>query len=119
MAKVLATATFQKQSTRLAKKYSSLRDELSTLHSTLQNNPTLGVPLGKNCFKIRIAVKSKGKGKRGGMRVITHAIVSVEPPSTTDVVQESTVYLLAIYDKSEQETVTDADVQYLLREIVP
>ena len=35
-----------------------------------QRKPELGTAIEKNCFKIRIAIASKGKGKSGGARVI-------------------------------------------------
>nr|WP_255353670.1 type II toxin-antitoxin system RelE/ParE family toxin [Pedobacter sp. R20-19] len=62
--------------------------------------------MGKNCFKIRIAITSKGKGKSGGARVITNFIIT-----------ESTVYLLSIYDKSEQDNISDKELLELLKEI--
>jgi mRNA-degrading endonuclease RelE of RelBE toxin-antitoxin system len=57
----------------------------------------------KNCCKIRISIKSKGKGKSGGARVITHLVIT-----------ENTVFLLSIYDKSKQEAVSDAYIRHLL-----
>lgn len=57
----------------------------------LSGEPEFGTPLGNNCFKLRLAIKSKGKGKSGGARVITYVYVKSE-----------TVYLLTIYDKSEK-----------------
>jgi len=62
---------FQREARRLLKKYASLRQELGHLQLLLAETPRLGTPLGNNCFKIRLAVKSKGQGKSGGMRVIT------------------------------------------------
>jgi len=57
-----------------------------------------------HCFKIRIAIASKGKGKSGGARIITNIVVT-----------ESTVFLLAIYDKSEKENLTNKELVELLR----
>jgi hypothetical protein len=62
-----------------------------------------GAALPNSCTKIRVAIKSKGKGKSGGTRVIAHVKVI-----------ERNVYLLAIYDKSEQEDITDSEIKYLL-----
>jgi len=44
-----------------------------------------------------LAVKSKGKGKRGGLRVITFLFVKIV---------EKKVYLIAIFDKSEFENIS-------------
>ena len=67
---------FEKQAKRLIKKYPSLKTELITLIATLKVNPSHGTALGKDCFKIRISIASKGKGKSGGARIITHFIIT-------------------------------------------
>jgi hypothetical protein len=59
--------------------------------------------LGRDCYKIRIAIASKGKGKSGGARVITCVVV-----------MEKEVYLLYIYDKSEQSDISDKELLQLL-----
>jgi mRNA-degrading endonuclease YafQ of YafQ-DinJ toxin-antitoxin module len=48
----------------LTKKYKSLADDLETLIDSLELNPMQGTPLRKSCYKIRLAIK--GKGKSGG-----------------------------------------------------
>ncbi|WP_229725457.1 type II toxin-antitoxin system RelE/ParE family toxin [Hymenobacter baengnokdamensis] len=91
---------------RLLKKYPSLRQEMDGLLDSLELNPTQGTSLGRNCYKIRLRIASKGRGKSGGARVITCVVaVSTE------------VYLLAVYDKSEQDSITDADLLALVQEI--
>ena len=95
---------FDKEVKQLSKKFPSLPNDLKELKNTLSQNPKSGVPLGNNCFKIRISIKSKGKGKSGGARVIT----------CVKVVRE-TVFLLSIYDKSEKENITDTDLESLLK----
>lgn len=72
----------------------------------LKENPEQGTPIGKNCFKIRLGIASKGKGKSGGARVIANFVVT-----------DSTVFLLAIYDKSERENLSDKELSELLRYI--
>ncbi|MBX9782245.1 MAG: hypothetical protein K2X48_03025 [Chitinophagaceae bacterium] len=68
---VIPTPNFRLQAKRLIKKFPSLKKELSDLATALSQTPNAGTPLGNNTFKIRVAVKSKGKGKSGGMRIIT------------------------------------------------
>lgn len=103
---VKAIPEFEKEFKKLIKKYPSLKNELIALIESLETNPNQGVQIFKNCFKIRIPIKSKGKGKSGGGRVITHIAVT-----------ESTVFLLSIYDKSKQESVTDAYIKLLLEQL--
>ena len=58
-------------------------------------------------YKIRLGIKSKGKGKRGGARVITCVKVVAE-----------TVFLVSISDKSEQSDIADGELTRLLTEIL-
>jgi mRNA-degrading endonuclease RelE of RelBE toxin-antitoxin system len=102
--KVKTIDVFEKQANRLIKKYKSLKTELLQLVQELKENPEKGTAIGKNCFKIKIAISSKGKGKSGGARIITHVLVT-----------EESVYLLTIYDKSEKENLTNKELEELLR----
>ena len=101
--KIKASPDFDKDSKRLTKKYSSLADEIEGLKDELRQNPTMGTPIGHSCYKIRLAIKSKGKGKSGGARVITYYYVCGK-----------TVYLLSIYDKAEQENISEERIAELL-----
>lgn len=73
---------------------------------SLEENPEQGAPIGNHCFKIRIAIASKGKGKSGGARVIIHVVVT-----------DKIVFLLDIYDKSEQENISEKELAELLKMI--
>jgi mRNA-degrading endonuclease RelE of RelBE toxin-antitoxin system len=61
---IIATEPFERKLKRLAKKYKSLASDLALVIDKLTINPTMGTPIGKDCYKIRIAISSKGKGKR-------------------------------------------------------
>ena len=103
---IIAVPEFLKQAKRLGKKYRSIKDDLSFLFEELEQNPALGINLGNNCYKVRLAIKSKGKGKSGGARVITHILIENE-----------TIYLLSIYDKSDQDSISDEEIKDLLKNI--
>ena len=68
--KIAAITTFRKEAKRLIKKYPSLQKEIAELGDQLSSNPTLGTPIGNGCYKIRLSIASKGKGKSGGARII-------------------------------------------------
>jgi len=72
---VLATEPFTRKLKRLVKKHRSLKADLAELIEALSANPEQGTSLGNNCFKIRLSISSKGKGKSGGARVITYVRV--------------------------------------------
>ncbi len=101
---VVVTDAFKKQAKKIAKKHPSLKSDLSQLIHSLEENPAQGEALGKDCYKLRMAITSKGKGKSGGSRVITCVkIVS------------KTAYLLSIYDKSQKESISDKELDELIR----
>jgi len=64
MSVVITSENFEKEVRRLVKKYRSLAQEVAILIDSLTGNPTQGTSIGKDCYKIRLTIKSKGKGKR-------------------------------------------------------
>lgn len=98
------TSYFKKQAKRLLKKYPLLKSEILQLISLLEVNPQQGTPIGNDCFKIRLAISSKGKS--GGGRIITHIQVN-----------KNKVFLVSIYDKSEQDSLDDKELSELLKMI--
>jgi hypothetical protein len=103
---VKTISVFERQARRLTRKYPSLKNELQTLVDELKEGPEKGTSIGHNCYKIRLVIASKGKGKSGGARVVTHVVF-----------KEGIVYLLSIYDKSDIENLTDNEVLELVKMI--
>jgi hypothetical protein len=100
---IYTTDFFEKELKKLSKKHPSIKDDYKNLLDSLIKEPVQGQPLGKDCYKIRMAITSKGKGKSGGSRVITCVKIIAE-----------SVFLLSIYDKSDKETITDKELDNLL-----
>jgi hypothetical protein len=111
--KVVTTDDFEKTAKPLLKKYNSLKSELKVLSGKLKENPTLGTPLGGNTFKIRLAIKSKGKGKSGGARVITYLDLDVFVETESEE-EYHRVFLLEIYDKSEKDSISLKEIKSLI-----
>ncbi|GAB4019453.1 type II toxin-antitoxin system RelE family toxin [Spirosoma koreense] len=103
--KIEVTDKFERDVRKLAKKHKSLLADLILFRDQLKSNPTQGTPLGKDCYKIRLAISSKGKGKRGGGRVITCVKII-----------NQTIYLLALYDKAQRDTISDNELDDMLNE---
>ena len=101
---ISAIPNFKRELKKLAKKFPSLKDDFARLIKSLEEDPEQGKALGNNCYKIRMAITSKGKGKSGGSRVITYVKVL-----------ETTVYLLSIYDKSNKKNISDKELKQLLK----
>ena len=100
---------FAKEAKRLAKKYSSFKQDYKDLLESIKNNPLQGDEITKNIRKIRMAIKAKGKGKSGGARVITFNVL-------TDVENGHVVFLL-LYDKEDASTVKVNVVKQLVRDM--
>ena len=103
--KTEATDLFDREVKRLSKKYRSLPDDLENFKKELQENPLMGDDLGSDTRKVRMAIASKGKGKSGGARIITFTLL-------VDV-ENATIYLLTIYDKGEQQSISKQAIAYL------
>lgn len=88
---------------RLSKKYRSLKDDVASLGMLLAEDAMIGTPIGKGCYKVRMAISSKGKGKSGGARVITYVRIV-----------NKVVVLLTLYDKSEKENITEKERDHLM-----
>ena len=99
---------FEKSLKRLSKKYQSLKADYIKFLTELENNPMLGDEIFPNCRKARIAIKSKGKGKSGGGRVVFYFEII-----------DNKIILLFIYDKSEMENVQTAFIEQILKQYFP
>lgn len=103
---IFTTPTFNKELKRLAKKYPSIKSDLEKLSLKVLENPTTGVNLGQNFYKVRMAISSKGKGKSAGARVITHIKVT-----------DTKIFLASIYDKSDKENISDKELRLLIEQM--
>jgi mRNA-degrading endonuclease RelE of RelBE toxin-antitoxin system len=63
---IILSDKFKKEAKRLIKKFPSLKEELTELNGILTTHPETGTPLGNDTYKVRLAIKSKGKGISGG-----------------------------------------------------
>ncbi|MEX0811267.1 MAG: type II toxin-antitoxin system RelE/ParE family toxin [Chitinophagales bacterium] len=103
---VLTAHKFKKQFKKLLKKFPSLKHELQNLINQLKSDPFTGTELGNHCYKIRLGISSKGAGKSGGARVITYVYV-----------EETKVYLLCIYDKSERDSISIKEIKKIIKQL--
>ena len=99
------SANFKKEAKKLTKKYPSLKKELDTLFTTLEENPTFGTPLGNDVYKIRLAIASKNKGKSGGARVMSFVKII-----------DTTVLLFSIYNKGDKDSISNEEIEELLKD---
>ena len=105
---VIPSEKFKKEAKRLIKKFPSLKQELVLLGNALSIDPELGTALGNDTYKIRLAIKSKGKGKSGGERVITYVVT-----------ENKEIYMLTIYGKSEFDSIDDKIIKNIIDILSP
>ena len=107
--RIKALPRFAKDLKRLNKKYPSIKEDYSNLLDELKSNPYSGVDLGGGLRKVRMAIKSKGRGKSHGARVITYLLLVSE--------DEGEINLLTIYDKAERESISRSEIEEILLEL--
>lgn len=101
---------FERQAKRLAKKYKTFVDDFAGFLSSIKENPYQGVDLGGGKRKIRMAVAAKGKGKSGGVRVITFNVELIDDKCVV-------VNLLTVYDKQEISNVSDKYINQIIKNL--
>ncbi len=104
--KVELSDNFKKEAKRLIKKYRSLKTEITELATELESNPTKGVPLGNDIYKMRLAIASKGKGKSGGARVMSFVRVF-----------DTSVLLFSIYNKGDKDSISDKEIKDIIKNL--
>ena len=104
--RIETTRRFLRDAKYLIKKYPSFKSDLANQFDNLLEDPHQGESLGRGCYKVRIAITSKGKGKSGGARLITYVRI-----------QHGIISLLTIYDKSDKENLGDDELDDLLNQI--
>lgn len=97
---------FDREIKRLAKRYPSLKEDFGALLNAIGENPFGGISLGNQCFKVRMPITYKNKGKSGGARVIYYIRIV-----------NTTIYLLAIFDKSEKDNLPEKELRQLIKTI--
>lgn len=106
--RILNTPEFKKEIKRLSAKYPSMKSDFNIFLEELLENPFQGKSLGNNCYKVRLSIASKRRGKSGGARVITFVQVINE-----------IIILISIYDKSERADITDKEIKERLKNYLP
>lgn len=103
MIKVLTIPEFDKSLKRLSRKFPNLKGEYQEFIEKSEKKNVQGPSLGNGFYKARLSVKSKGKGKSGGLRIISYREVIYK-------MEEIEITLIAIYDKNE---ISSIDRKYL------
>ena len=102
--KVIPLDSFKSNFKTLGKKYKNIKNDFKKLTSELENNPKVGAYIQYNCYKLRVANSSIPTGKSGGFRTIYYFLDD-----------ENSVYLIAIYSKTQKSTISETELLELLK----
>lgn len=105
---IRTSSYFDVAAKKLAKKYPSFKEDLKAFRNELLEKPLQGVELAPGIRKIRMAIKSKGKGKSGGARIITYNFIAAET--------NGEIVLLLIYDKENASTAKIDVLKQIIKE---
>ena len=97
---------FNRAFKRLKKRYRSLPQDLKQLLASLVENPQQGTELYNGMRKLRLSIASKGRGRRGGGRVIIQLAVD-----------DTRLTFVYIYDKSDMGSVSDEFLDQAIKDI--
>ena len=106
---VIYTEEFEKDVKKFFKKFPTLAEELCVFEESLIQNPKQGISLGSGLYKVRVASESKSKGKSGGFRIINYLLIKEN--------DKIKVYIIKIYDKSEEVNVRKQLLVKLLKSL--
>jgi hypothetical protein len=111
MIEIIILPSFEKEARKLNKKYKSFNSEIANFIALTEKDGIQGVSLGNGIYKARLSVKSKIRGKSGGLRVISYREIILS-------LLHSKIFLVAIYDKSEISTLTKVEIEKILRDYI-
>ena len=100
------TKSFGRELKKLKKKYPSILSDLDKVAAELLKSPSMGDPVYKNCYKIRVPISSMNKGKSGSARLVTYLVHT-----------KSTIFLMAIFIKSARSSISDQEIRKLIEGI--
>lgn len=72
---IIISENFKKELKPLAKKFASIKSDIQYLLDNIEKELALSTDLGGGFRKIRLKIKSKGKGSNGGGRIISHETI--------------------------------------------
>ena len=94
---------FLNEAKKLSKKFKLLKSDLKKALNEIESKDDLGVSLGFNLYKKRVANSSVPTGKSGGFRIIVYKKI------------EDKIVLISIYSKTQKETLSDDELREFIK----
>ena len=100
---IIKADTYNRAIKKLKKRFAHIEDDVDLFFEKISTLDELGVHLGNNVFKARIANSDKKSGKSSGYRLISYLKLI-----------DNELYLLFIYDKSDFENIDESEIDPLI-----
>lgn len=101
--RIIKADTYNKAVKKLKKRFSHIEVDVDVFFEKISALEELGVHLGNNVYKARIANPDKNSGKSSGYRLISYLRLI-----------DNELYLLFIYDKSDFENINESEIDFLI-----
>jgi len=101
------TETFTKAVKKLQKRFKNIENDYNKFIDSIKTIDNLGTDLGGGVYKVRIANSDKQTGKSSGYRLISYLKLI-----------DNTLYLMYIYDKSDLDTISEKQIDTLIKKII-
>ena len=101
------TDTFAKSIKKLQKRFKNIETDCEEFLQSIQTTAHLGINLGNGIFKVRIANSDKQSGKSSGYRLISYLKLV-----------DNKLYLMYIYDKSDLDTISEKQIDTLIKKTI-
>ena len=106
--KIILLTNFLKDVKKLRKRYRRVEEDVEELVAEIESGSFRGDQLpgfGRDVYKVRLANRSAGRGRRGGFRVI-YSLLNAH-----------TIVFHHIYSKSDKDNVSEGEVWRMLGDI--
>ena len=101
------TDTFAKAVKKLQKRFKNIEKDYDKFIDSIETTDNLGIDLGNGIYKVRIANSDKQTGKSSGYRLVSYLKLI-----------DSTLYLMYIYDKSDLDTISEKQIDTLIKKTI-
>ncbi len=100
-----ALPSFNKSLKQLSKRFHNIKNDMTDLMMTLQENPENGIFIKKEIYKIRLKNSDTKSGKSGGYRVLYYYLNC-----------QDEIIFFSIFSKTDTENISDNDIDNLIKE---
>lgn len=97
------TYSFNKEVKKLKKRFKNIENDYLNFVNSIKELDDLGVHLGSNIYKVRLANSDKNSGKSSGYRLISYLKLI-----------DKELYLIYIYDKSDIENISEKEIDKII-----